>query len=51
MEARRIYKAVEVGVSAWVRKEGGRYVDWKFHPENIYAVCYSYHLPFLYYLA
>lgn len=33
-EARRLYKLVEVGVSAAVRLEGRMYVPWKYHPMN-----------------
>jgi hypothetical protein len=34
MEARRIYKRVCVGVSAAVRVEGQKYVNWEHHPAN-----------------
>lgn len=34
MEARRIYKRVAVGISAAVRVEGRKYVNWEQHPAN-----------------
>jgi hypothetical protein len=38
MEALRIYKMVKIGVSAAVRVEGRKYVEWRYHPSNPNAV-------------